>query len=72
LTNPCSCGIIITERKEREVITMTRTEIIERIDELEANAFYLNMKDRWTPEDYRIMNKWHREIRELKKELEAA
>ena len=51
---------------------MTRTEIIERINKLEANAFYLNMKDRWTPEDYRTMDKWHREIRELKEKLEAA
>lgn len=50
---------------------MTRTEIIERIDELETNAFYLDMKDRWTQDDYRTMDKWCREIRELKKELEA-
>lgn len=51
---------------------MTRTEIIERINRLETNAFYLNMKDRWTQDDYRTMNKWRREIRELKKELKAA
>ena len=51
---------------------MTRTENIERIDELETNAFYLDMKDRWTQDDYRTMDKWRREIRELKKELEAA
>ena len=51
---------------------MTRTEIIERINELETNAFYLDMKDRWTQDDYRTMDKWRREIRELKKELEAA
>lgn len=51
---------------------MTRAEIIERIDQLETNAFYLDMKDRWTFEDYRTMDKWRREIRELKKELEAA
>ena len=51
---------------------MTRTEIIERIDELETNAFYLDMKDRWTQDDYHTMDKWRREIRELKKELEAA
>lgn len=71
MTNTGFHVIIITERKEREVITMTRTEIIERIDKLETNAFYLNMKDRWTQGDYRTMNEWRREIRELKKELEA-
>lgn len=59
-------------KKEREVITMTRTEIIERIDKLETNAFYLDMKDRWTQDDYRTMNEWRREIRELKKKLETA
>ena len=51
---------------------MTKSEIKERIDRLEDLKFYLNMKDRWTTEDYRTMSRYRREIQELKKQLEAA
>lgn len=51
---------------------MTRNEILTKIDELETKAFYLNMKDRWTREDYRTMDKYNNEIHKLKKELEGA
>ena len=48
---------------------MTKNEIIEKIETIENYAFYLNMKDRWTFEDHRKMNRYNREIRELKEEL---
>ena len=51
---------------------MTKNEIKEKIDRLEDLKFYLNMKDRWTTEDYRIINRYHNEIQELKKQLEVA
>ena len=51
---------------------MTKNEIKEKIDRLEDLKFYLNMKDRWTTEDYRTMGRYHREIQELRKQLEAA
>ena len=51
---------------------MTKNEIKERINRLEDLKFYLNMKDRWTTEDYRTMSRYRREIQELKEQLEAA
>lgn len=51
---------------------MTREEILKKINEIEAKKFWLDMQDRWEPEDYRQMNAWREEIRKLKKELEAA
>lgn len=33
-------------------MTYTRKEIENRIEELEIRKFYLDMVDRWTPEDY--------------------
>ena len=50
-------------------MTRTREEILKAIEETERWAFYLDMKDRWTTEDYRTMDRYRREIRELKKEL---
>ena len=50
-------------------MTRTREEILKAIEETERWAFYLDMKDRWTTEDYRTMNRYRREIRELKREL---
>ena len=64
-------AIIIIEKRKGE-IKMTKNEIKERIDRLEDLKFYLNMKDRWTTEDYKTINRYHREIQELKKQLEAA
>ena len=40
--------------------------IKERIAELERNIFILDMKDRWSAEDYTTSRKWHEELRELK------
>ena len=50
-------------------MTKTREEILKAIEETERWAFYLDMKDRWTTEDYRTMDRYRREIRELKREL---
>lgn len=50
-------------------MTRTREEILKAIEETERWAFYLDMKDRWTTEDYRTMDRYRRGIRELKKEL---
>lgn len=49
--------------------SMTRTEIIERIEQLKDNIFYLNMKDRWTFDDHRTIDRWRREIRTLTTQL---
>lgn len=46
---------------------MTKTERKERIERLENRLFLLNMVDRWTNEDRRIMNEIEKELRELKK-----
>ena len=51
-------------------MTRTREEITKRIETVKNNMFYLNMKDRWTTQDYRQMNEWHREVRTLEAELE--
>lgn len=50
-------------------MTRTREEILKAIEENERWAFYLDMKDRWTTEDYRTMDRYRREIRELKRKL---
>ena len=71
LTKDRLCVIIKTEKRKGET-KMTKNEIKERIDRLEDLKFYLNMKDRWTTEDYRTMSRYRREIQELKKQLEAA
>lgn len=51
---------------------MTKNEIKERIDRIEDLKFYLNMKDRWDFDDYRQMQRWDAELRQLKAELEKA
>lgn len=40
--------------------------IKERIAELERNIFMLDMKDRWSTEDYATSRRWYEELRELK------
>ena len=50
-------------------MTRTREEILKAIEETKRWAFYLNMKDRWTTGDYRTMDRYRREIRELEREL---
>lgn len=54
------------------IMTRTREEILKKIEEIEAKKFWLDMQDRWEPEDYLTMNKYRAEIRKLEKELEAA
>ena len=51
--------------KERKIMT----NIEKRIEELENCIFYLNMKDRWLPEDWEQERIWKKEINELKAQL---
>ena len=48
---------------------MTRTEILNKIDELENRAFLLKMKDHWTREDFARDDELFKEIRVLKEML---
>ena len=48
---------------------MTVMEIKTRIEELETQAFYINMVDHWTNEDRELLRKVKTEIRELKEKL---
>ena len=48
---------------------MTKTEILNRIDELEGKMFLLKMADHWDEEDYELNNKWHKEIMALREKL---
>ena len=49
---------------------MTRTEILNKIDELETARFYLAMKDHWNREDFARDNELFNEIRALKEMLD--
>lgn len=57
--------------KERIEITMTRSEIIKRLEELDREDFFLMMKDVWDSADYRRENEIHAEQRKLKMMLEG-
>lgn len=46
---------------------MTKIEMLKRIDDLENNIFYLEMKDFWNAEDRKLLRKWERELEELEK-----
>lgn len=48
---------------------MTMKEINKRLEELCKQEFYLQMKDRWTAEDYETNRKMNEEIRVLKEQL---
>lgn len=54
------------EIKKGKVKTMTRVEREKRIKELETRLFFLNMVDRPTYEDYKMMTEVENEIRRLK------
>jgi hypothetical protein len=54
------------EIKKGKVETMTRVEREKRIKELETRLFFLNMVDRPTYEDYKMMTEVENEIRRLK------
>ena len=46
-------------------------EINKKLEELCKQEFYLQMKDRWTAEDYETDRKMNEEIRKLKEELKG-
>ena len=46
-------------------------ELVNRIDELTSLLWSLNMKDRWTSEDYRVDSEWTEEQHRLGEELRA-
>lgn len=48
---------------------MTIRELDERLQKLEEQEFYLQMKDRWNAEDYETDRKMNEEIRKIKEEL---
>lgn len=49
---------------------MTRHEMFTEIERLEMLIFLLNMKDKWTVEDFKYNKKWTEELEKLKKELD--
>lgn len=48
---------------------MTKEEIKKKIEELEKQAFYLDMKDHWNQADFDESRRLNTEIELLKKEL---
>ena len=57
------------EEKPVEV-TMTKNEIVKRLEELDREDFFLLMKDVWDNNDYKKADEIHTEQRNLKKMLE--
>lgn len=51
------------------VEALEREAILKEIEETETKAFLLEMKDRWTYEDYAIARKYEKKIETLKKQL---
>lgn len=49
---------------------MTRHEMFTEIERLEMLIFLLNMKDKWTAEDFKYNRKWVEELKKLEKELD--
>lgn len=64
--------LYLLQKERKGEITMTKNEIKERIDRIKDLRFYLNMKDRWDFDDYRQMQRWDLELRQLNAELEKA
>ena len=50
-------------------IKLTPEDIQREIDEIETSDFYLQMKDRWSQDDYRIHDTYRNRISELKAKL---
>lgn len=48
---------------------MTRKQIEEQIEKLEERKFYLNMKDRWSKEDYTRNNDINQQLKALRESL---
>ena len=44
-------------------------DLIAEIECLERQIFYLDCKDTWKSEDYRLSTDWHKRLRELKAQL---
>ena len=48
---------------------MSKEEIEKRIESVENSLFYLDMKDRWSPEDYSYNHSLECELADLKRML---
>ena len=48
---------------------MTTKEIMKKIDELETQAFFINMTDHFTNSDWNLLHEVEKEIKELKEKL---
>lgn len=48
---------------------MTINELKEKLAALEDQIFMLEMKDRWSTEDYIIQNRRHAEVRAIKAQI---
>lgn len=46
-------------------------QLIQKLHDLEATQFQLNMIDRWTPTDYEYSDMLHNRIKEIKAELKS-
>ncbi len=48
---------------------MTVKEINQRLEKLSEQEFYLQMRDRWTTEDYETDREINREVQKLEEQL---
>ena len=48
---------------------MTKVEITKRIEELKTQAFFINMTDQLTNDDWNLLREVENEIKELKEKL---
>lgn len=51
---------------------MTRQELMKKLENLKEREFLINMVDRWTNEDRKMLDEVEREILEVKKLLAVA
>lgn len=54
---------------DKAVEAIEREAILKEIEETETRAFLLDMKDRWTYEDYTTAEAYRQKIEALKKQL---
>ena len=54
---------------DKAVEAIEREAILKEIEETETRAFLLDMKDRWTHEDYTTAEAYRQKIEALKKQL---
>lgn len=50
-------------------VKLTPEMIKREIDEIESSDFYLQMKDHWSNDDFRIHETYQKRIRELREKL---